>query len=442
MDRQLIDAVGISKRYEIYAHPSDRLKQSLFRGRRQFYKEFWALRDVDVAVRHGETLGIVGQNGAGKSTLLQILAGTLEPTAGRIERRGRVAAILELGAGFNPEFTGRENARMNALLLGAKGNDVDGLLADIEAFADIGDFFDRPVKLYSSGMFSRLAFAVVSTVDPDVLIVDEALSVGDAKFQAKCFRRLEELQARGKGIILVTHSADLVVRHCNRALLLDKGRPLAHGDPKAVVHEYLNLLFGARAPATPPGSGSNAEPAPPAADATSVADVLELRNGYNADEYRWGSGDARILDARLTQSGTPNGSPVVRADAPLRIDVRVCARRRIARAIIGIMLKTPDGIAVTGTNSRDWNAEGSYIELPAGEPVEFRFEFKPSVASGDYLLSLGVAEDVDASIEPLDRRYDCLCITVLGSPRTHGLADLGIVFSAQRRTSAHASTVE
>jgi lipopolysaccharide transport system ATP-binding protein len=162
----LVAATGLSKRYEIYAHPADRLKQSLWRGRRQFYQEFWALRDVSLSVGPGETVGIVGQNGAGKSTLLQILAGTLAPTGGVVDARGRIAAILELGAGFNPEFTGRENARMNALLLGADGADVDRLLVEIEAFADIGEFFERPVKLYSSGMFSRLAFAVVSTMTP------------------------------------------------------------------------------------------------------------------------------------------------------------------------------------------------------------------------------------------------------------------------------------
>jgi lipopolysaccharide transport system ATP-binding protein len=280
-----------------------------------------------------------------------------------------------------------------------------------------------------------------------VLIVDEALSVGDARFQAKCFRRLEELQVRGKGLVLVTHSADLVVRHCTRAILLERGAVISQGDPKAVVHDYLNLLFGSRSTSLrteAPDDGHAPEPAAlkpmDAADAT--RDVLAERDGYNHGEYRWGNGDAAILDARLRQPGTPDGSTVVHADVPLHIDVRVRTRRAIPRAIVGILLKTPDGIAVAGTNSRDWRADAGHLALPANETVDFRFEFKPTVASGDYMISLGVAEDVEGDVAPLDRRYDCLCITVLGTARTHGLVDLGFVFSMTRGAHSQAEFAE
>ena len=439
----LIRATGVSKRYEIYPRPADRLKQGLWRGRRRFFTEFWALRDVSIAVEPGETVGVIGQNGAGKSTLLQILAGTLNPSAGHVERRGRVAAILELGAGFNPEFTGRENARLNAMLLGADPDHAEALLPAIEAFADLGDFFDRPVKLYSSGMFSRLAFAVVSTVDPDVLIVDEALSVGDARFQSKCFRRLEEFQASGKGIFFVTHSVDLVVRHCSRAILLEHGQVLAQGEPKAVVHSYLDLLFGARrdvaaARATP--APANAETSEPARDQRTAfaafiadrsrSDVLAARGLYNPYEFRWGHGGARILDAGIFAEADERELTTLDADVPARVSVRILFEKACALAIIGLTIKTPDGVAAAGTNSRDWQRPGTPLTTQAGEVHVVTFAFVPRLGSGEYLLSFGVAEEVDGVIVPLDRRYDALSITIFGPGRTTGIADLAMRVSS------------
>ena len=440
--RVLLEAHGLSKRYEIYARPTDRLKQSLWRGRRQFYEEFWALRDTSVVLHAGETLGLVGQNGAGKSTLLQLLAGTLEPTSGAVRRHGRIAAILELGAGFNPDFSGRENARLNAVLLGIPAGEVGRLLPEIEAFADIGAFFDRPVKTYSSGMYSRLAFAVASSVDPDILIIDEALAVGDARFQAKCFRRLEQFQDRGKAIIFVSHSVDLIVRHCTRALLLDAGRTLTEGMPKDVVHAYLDLLFGKPQGAHPamacnavspgPYKASSASERAHALDAfarhTVTEDRLSAHPGYNPYEYRWGHGGARIIDVCLIAPDRPVDATVFDADAPLTIAVRVGFERAVGAAIVGLTLKTPDGVTVAGTNSRDWTRPGTPISAPPGGTICATFAFTPSLGSGDYLLSLGVAEDIEGEIQPLDRRYDCLNITVMGPGRTTGLADLGIAF--------------
>ena len=214
---------NLGKCYQIYERPRDRLLQMLMRGHRQYYREFWALRGVSFAVRRGETIGIIGRNGSGKSTLLQMICGTLNPTEGSIQTRGRITALLELGSGFNPEFTGEENIFMNGAVLGLSEAEMHACFDDIVDFADIGDFIRQPVKTYSSGMAVRLAFAVQAMVGPDILVVDEALAVGDAKFQAKCFDRLNQLKQRGTSILLVTHSGEQIVTHCSQAILLDNG---------------------------------------------------------------------------------------------------------------------------------------------------------------------------------------------------------------------------
>lgn len=239
----VIRVQDLSKCYHIYDKPQDRLKQSLWRGRKQFYSEFWALRDVSFEIKKGETVGIIGRNGSGKSTLLQMIAGTLTPTAGTVEVNGRVAALLELGSGFNPDFTGRENVYMNGAILGLSESEITARFDEIAAFADIGDFIEQPVKTYSSGMMLRLAFAVSVCVDPDILIVDEALSVGDEMFQRKCFARIQAIQERGASILFVSHSAQSVIELCRKAVLIDQGELLMDGTPKAVVAQYHRLIY-------------------------------------------------------------------------------------------------------------------------------------------------------------------------------------------------------
>ena len=241
---------GVSKTYELYRRPFDRLKQSFINIKnnigldaKPLWDEFVALNDVSFDVKRGETVGIIGPNGCGKSTLLQIVSGTLTPSSGHVETHGRIAALLELGSGFNPELTGRENVYINAAIIGLSNQEISYRFDDIVSFADIGNFLDQPVKNYSSGMMVRLAFAVQSQIDPDILIVDEALAVGDAKFQAKCFERLRQLKERGTSILLVTHSSEQIVTHCSKAILLDKGVQLETGEPKFVVNRYHDLLF-------------------------------------------------------------------------------------------------------------------------------------------------------------------------------------------------------
>jgi len=231
----------LSKCYRIYAHPRDRLLQSLWPGQRQFYKEFWALRPLSLSLERGKTLGIVGRNGSGKSTLLQLICGTLTPTTGRVDTQGRIGALLELGSGFNPEFTGRENIYLNAALLGLKKAETDERFHDILAFADIGSFLDQPVKTYSSGMVVRLAFSVQAHINPDLLVVDEALAVGDELFQKKCYDHLERLKDKGCSILLVTHSCPQIIQHCDEALLLHKGVARLWGQPSKITVAYQNL---------------------------------------------------------------------------------------------------------------------------------------------------------------------------------------------------------
>jgi lipopolysaccharide transport system ATP-binding protein len=246
MDEDVVVQVeNVSKVYQLYDKPQDRLKQALFwRFGKRYGREFWALRDVSFQVRRGETVGIIGRNGSGKSTLLQIIAGTLQPTSGSVQVRGRVAALLELGSGFNPEFTGRENVYMAGSLLGLSDAEVASHFDAIEKFAEIGDFIDQPVKLYSSGMFVRLAFSVQAILPKDILIVDEALAVGDASFQRKCYQRLEQFREQGGTVLLVTHDVQTVVRECQRAVMFDHGEVIEQGLPKHVTDIYYKYLFG------------------------------------------------------------------------------------------------------------------------------------------------------------------------------------------------------
>lgn len=431
---------GVSKCYAVFRKPSDRLRQmfaaalkrlaSSFEG--QYFDPFWALRDVSFTVAKGECVAIVGRNGSGKSTLLQLITGTVEPTAGNIQVGGRVAALLELGSGFNPEFTGIENVYLNASLLGMSREEVDERLEDILAFADIGEFAARPVKTYSSGMAVRLAFAVQAQIDPDVLIVDEALAVGDARFQAKCFARLKELRDRGTTILLVTHSTEQVVAHCDRAILLDAGHKLADGEPRAVVNQYLDLLYGRVVMPAAKESQRYEEHAVVLPSILAELDPdfsvrqeawFEQRPVYNPYEHRWGDRRAEIMDVAMVVDGRLFPG-VIRSGERIDVYVRYRVRNEVGVPIFGMTLKTKEGLSVYGTNS-EFARLGAALAGQAGRSGVVCFSFIINCAPGDYFISLGIASrSSDGEVVPHDRRYDSVHFYLEHTGDFLGITDL------------------
>lgn len=411
---------GVQKAFPIYEKPHHRLMQMLSPAsrKRRWFTEFHALKGVDFEMRRGETIGIVGRNGSGKSTLLQIICGTLTPSAGTVEVHGRVAALLELGAGFNPDFTGRENVYLNGSLLGLTREEIDERYEDILAFAGIGDFIEQPVKTYSSGMYVRLAFAVASNVTPDILIVDEALAVGDAKFQAKCFARLKNLRDTGTTILFVTHSTEQIVTHCDRAILLDGGHLLADGEPKQVVNQYLDLLFGidkaGRDEALALDSPEGAAGAALAEDDASIADPFVTRPNFNPHEYRWGDRKAEIRDFALTVGGVDSPSSVATGDQA-HLALSISFREHVHRPILGVAIKNKEGVTVYATNSEMLDSQDIPHLGRAGTLARVNLEFACSMGAGDYFISVGIASRDGADVTPHDRRYDAIHLHVLGS---------------------------
>jgi lipopolysaccharide transport system ATP-binding protein len=389
-------------------------------------------------------VGIIGRNGSGKSTLLQLICGTLSPTDGIVQTQGRTAALLELGSGFNLEFTGRENVYMNAMLLGLTQTEIDARYSDIVDFADIGDFIDEPVKTYSSGMAIRLAFAVQAQIQPDILIVDEALSVGDAKFQAKCFERLRQLKEGGASILLVTHASEQVVTHCSRAMLLNEGRQVTIGEPRKVVNRYLDLLFGKEKAILPNETkdeatkGVRTKPKSSAGVAaaftlSSSEDLFSTHIGYNQYEYRWGNGVAGILDFHLSADGLPYPTNIATGQG-LRLAVSVAFYTDVVRPILGFTVKTKEGVTVYGTNTELLDNEDFQTAGRAGTAICAELEFDCRLAGGDYFISLGVASRRGEEVIPLDRRYDAIHLQVLADKDSDffGLADLGLAIHAVR----------
>lgn len=432
-----IEVRGLGKCYHVYERPSHRLLQGLMRGRKRYFREFWALRGVDLEVRRGQTVGIVGRNGSGKSTLLQMLAGTLTPSEGSLRVDGRVAALLELGSGFNPDFTGRENVYLNASILGLGRSEVDARLDDILGFADIGEFIDQPIRNYSSGMAVRLAFAVQAQVQPQVLIVDEALAVGDARFQAKCFARLKQLKEEGVAILLVSHSTDQIVQHCDHALLLDGGRPVCSGRPREVVNRYLDLLFGKERPYAP---AAEAPAAPLAAVIPfSAGDGgFETRPGYNEHEYRWGDGAAKIVDFEL-RSDSQAYPAVLVSGTRVRLALRIVFEREVVRPVLGFFVKTKEGVVVYASNT-EYKPMQAFAKCGrAGEVVDVSVAFDGRLADGDYFLSVGVASRNEAEVVPHDRRYDSIHVQVVGAD-FFGMADLSL--EMLQAVPAHAGRTE
>jgi lipopolysaccharide transport system ATP-binding protein len=420
-DGFVIEVTGVSKCYEGYRKPIHRLWQSLVSSTsdKKFYNEFWALKGIDLQVRKGETVGIVGKNGSGKSTLLQIITGILQSTDGEVKTKGRISALLELGAGFNPEFTGMENARLNASIMGLSREEFHQKLPDIVDFCGLGDFLQRPVKTYSSGMFVRLAFAVAINMNPDILIVDEALAVGDVRFQRKCFRRLDELKESGVSILFVTHSTDSIIKYCDRAIMLDDGELKMTGTPKEVVQAYLELMFDSDIKA---GEAVEIDPENYSVDFDPRVDNCLSKPTYNPNEARWGDGRAKICSYELLNNGEPSNGFVKRGDR-LRIRMSVLFEQEVDDLIYGITVKTADGNAVYGTNSR--LVGNMPTAQKGGDLASIEYSLTLNLLAGDYFISLGVAQDHhDKDNIAVDRRYDMIHIHIGQTPDAFGYAEL------------------
>ena len=395
---------GVSKCFEIYERPIHRLLQMFYRGRRRYYREYWALRDISLDVRRGECVGIIGRNGAGKSTLLQIIAGTLTPSSGTVEVKGRVAALLELGSGFNPEFTGRENVVLNASILGLTDGEIAERFDAITAFADIGDFIEQPVKSYSSGMVLRLAFAVMAHVDAEVLIIDEALAVGDAFFSQKCMRFLREFM-REKSVIFVSHDTAAVNSLCTRALLLAGGGIALSGTPKQVTQKYLEQLYeehqGESRPATAQGDELR-EYAPPTLNGdyrdmrADLVNASPLRNDIEVFRFEpqtdsFGKGGAGIEMVALTDAG---GRPLRWVVGGERVVLRIHGRAHVPlrQPIVGFLVCNRLGQQLFGDNTYLACLQSRPC-LEAGDAFTASFEFRmPVLAASDYFVTVAIAD--------------------------------------------------
>ncbi|MFL6586020.1 MAG: ABC transporter ATP-binding protein [Luteimonas sp.] len=394
----IIDASGVGKCYQIYDRPSHRLLQGLFGDSKRFYREFWALRGIDLQVRRGETLGIIGKNGSGKSTLLQMIAGTLAPTEGRIDIQGRIAALLELGSGFNPDFTGRENVFLNASILGLSSARIEARLQDILDFADIGEFIDQPIRNYSSGMVMRLAFSVMAHVDADVLIIDEALAVGDAFFTQKCMRFLREFKARGT-LLFVSHDDAAVSGLCDKALWIDSGRPMAYGESRDVVQQYLESVIANRQGESTVQSAQGQGVAAERARHDMRRDVVNasnLRNDieivpFDPNVQGFGEMRAKILEVTLRDRDGRDLSWCVGGESVV-LDVDFSAEDVLERPIVGFYVKDRLGQLLFGDNTYV-SSLGNGVSFEMGARARARFEFEmPRLKAGDYFITVGVAD--------------------------------------------------
>lgn len=397
-----IRVANLCKSYQIYNNPQDRLKQSLWR-RKQFYSEFKALSDVSFEVKRGETFGVIGRNGSGKSTLLEIICGTLSPTSGTVEVNGRVAALLELGAGFNPEFTGRENVYMNAAILGLSKEEIDAKYDEIVAFADIGDFIEQPAKTYSSGMYVRLAFSVAMNVDPDILIVDEALAVGDAYFVHRCGLRFKEMQKRGVTILLVTHDAPAVKRMCQNTIWLNDGAVEKAGSPSKVVDHYLAFLF--KRPVVLDEGADNSATEELIESRSSHELVIAESNIPNMDR-RIGNQACKIIGVGLYDinmnpiTSTGNDSQII-----FRISIKNVSLEVGAKYAAGYIFRNYRGEEIASTNTVIENADIGVAEC--GGISTFRMVIDiPTLYPGSYSLTPTVGHIVKTDEIVLDDRID------------------------------------
>ena len=407
---------NITKRYKLFERNRDRVRDALgLTGKKKLYKDLYALKDLSFDIKKGESVGIIGVNGAGKSTILKIITGVLTPTDGEVEINGRISALLELGAGFNPEYTGLQNVYLNGTMMGFTKDEIDKRLNSILEFADIGDFINQPVKTYSSGMFVRLAFAVAINIEPEILIVDEALSVGDVFFQTKCFHKFEEFRKAGKTIIFVSHDLGSIRRYCDKAILLNHGTKISEGTPAEVIDIYKRVLAGHfeefddqdkpyTVPETPAATG-------------------EWKKNYeiNPSHDEYGDKDVEIIDFAVIDCKGKYTSVLTKGD-PFKIKVKIRANRPADEPIVTYTVKTMKGTDITGTNTM---FEGySLGHMEPGEEKTVTFTQKMDIHGGQYLLSIGCTRFEGDELKVFNRLYDIICLSVVSEKDTVGFYDM------------------
>lgn len=406
MSEFAIQVKHLDKMYKLYNKPSDRLRETL--GFKVPVREHYALRDVNFQVERGETVGIIGTNGSGKSTILKIITGVLNPTAGEVKVDGRISALLELGAGFNMEYTGIENVYLNGTMMGFSKEEVNARLQDILDFADIGDFVYQPVKSYSSGMFVRLAFAVAINIDPEILIVDEALSVGDVFFQAKCYRKFEEFKKMGKTILFVSHDLSSISRYCDRVILLNKGVKLEEGSPKQMVDMYKQLLVGQ-------------DPAKAEEKKEEQKESWSQQFQVNPNMLEYGTKLAEIVDFAVLDD-KDRCTNTIEKSSSFRIRMKVVFHQDIQEPIIAYTFKDIKGTEITGTNTLF--EKKSVEHSQAGDSCTVTFEQEMFLQGGEYLLSFGCTGYKDGEFTVFHRLYDACNITVVSNKNTVGFYDM------------------
>ena len=427
-----ISVRDVTKIYRLYDKPIDRLKESLSVTHKNYHKDFYALQNLSFDVKKGETVGIIGTNGSGKSTILKIITGVLTPTSGEVKVEGKISALLELGAGFNQDYTGIENIYMNGTMMGFSRKEMDEKLKDILDFADIGDFVYQPVKTYSSGMFVRLAFALSINVEPEILIVDEALSVGDVFFQAKCYRRMDELRKGGTTIVMVTHDMGSVIKYCDKVVVLNRGEFVAEGPAGRMVDLYKKILAGQLDSLNKElaemndfsGDGAEVrerdkaeEDAPNSSDATLMKDQISI----NANRTEYGDGRAEIIDLGLFDE-RGNLTNLLLKGEMFTIKEKIRFNTEIQAPIFTYTIKDKKGTDLTGTNTM---FEGTDIKpVKKGDIYEVSFQQKMTLQGGEYLLSMSCTGFENGEHVVYHRLYDVANLTVISNKNTVGVYDM------------------
>ncbi|MGN0364991.1 MAG: ABC transporter ATP-binding protein [Suilimivivens sp.] len=412
-----IEVKELEKAYKLYDKPSDRLKEALGLTRKKRYKEHYALKGVDMTIYQGETVGIIGTNGSGKSTILKIITGVLNPSKGSVSVNGRISALLELGTGFNMEYNGIENVYLNGTMMGFSKKEIDAKMNDILSFADIGEYVYQPVKTYSSGMFVRLAFAVAINIEPEILIVDEALSVGDVFFQAKCYHKFEEFKKMGKTILFVSHDLSSISKYCDRVVLLNQGVKLGEGTPKEMIDAYKQVLVG-QYPLSEEGEDNLLDDKDIEAAAAAQADGAETLR--NPDLLEYGTKSAVIEDYYVTDEADRRSNAIIKGQQ-CSVHMTVRFMEDLPAPIFAFTIKNIKGVEITGTNTM---VEKAFLEpVKAGSVKHITFTQNIDLQGGEYLLSLGVTGYENEDFQVYHRLYDVMNLTVISDKDTVGYYD-------------------